>query len=187
MHRLCHGGSMVSPASLSHIFLLQPLAGHSAPSTRHKPRQPLWSGDSAYLWLPQAWDCRQGTGKGGDRPLMSTPLLSVLQIFGDYYHFRHSGVVKRSLSPHQPWHSRLAREPQVRAVGAMPAGAGFGSGHLHCHVSQYPAQDGLSCRKPSPGTESLGRARWEPGMCLAGAGISSASSTGLWAAVIIES
>ncbi|NWT49075.1 FURIN protein, partial [Chroicocephalus maculipennis] len=41
-------------------------------------------------------------------------LLSLLQIFGDYYHFRHSGVVKRSLSPHQPWHSRLAREPQVQ-------------------------------------------------------------------------
>ncbi|NWU88560.1 FURIN protein, partial [Upupa epops] len=35
-------------------------------------------------------------------------------IFGDYYHFRHHGVVKRSLSPHQPWHSRLAREPQVQ-------------------------------------------------------------------------
>ncbi|NXD31785.1 FURIN protein, partial [Spelaeornis formosus] len=35
-------------------------------------------------------------------------------IFGDYYHFRHRGVVKRSLSPHQPWHSRLAREPQVQ-------------------------------------------------------------------------
>ncbi|KAM6119639.1 LOW QUALITY PROTEIN: furin [Pterocles gutturalis] len=35
-------------------------------------------------------------------------------IFGDYYHFRHSGVVKRSLLPHQPWHNRLAREPQVQ-------------------------------------------------------------------------
>ncbi|NXS14913.1 FURIN protein, partial [Neodrepanis coruscans] len=35
-------------------------------------------------------------------------------IFGDYYHFRHRGVVKRSLSPHQSWHSRLAREPQVQ-------------------------------------------------------------------------
>ncbi|NWW05943.1 FURIN protein, partial [Oreocharis arfaki] len=35
-------------------------------------------------------------------------------IFGDYYHFRHRGVVKRSLSPHQPWHGRLAREPQVQ-------------------------------------------------------------------------
>ncbi|PKU27663.1 furin [Limosa lapponica baueri] len=45
---------------------------------------------------------------------MSILLFSRLQIFGDYYHFRHSGVVKRSLSPHQPWHSRLAREPQVQ-------------------------------------------------------------------------
>lgn len=39
--------------------------------------------------------------------------IALLQIFGDYYHFRHRGVVKRSLSPHQPWHSRLAREPKV--------------------------------------------------------------------------
>uniref|UniRef100_A0A669PKV4 furin n=1 Tax=Phasianus colchicus TaxID=9054 RepID=A0A669PKV4_PHACC len=39
--------------------------------------------------------------------------LNLGPIFGDYYHFQHRGVVKRSLSPHQPWHSRLAREPQV--------------------------------------------------------------------------
>ncbi|NWZ86633.1 FURIN protein, partial [Poecile atricapillus] len=40
--------------------------------------------------------------------------LNLGPIFGDYYHFQHRGVVKRSLSPHQPWHSRLAREPQVQ-------------------------------------------------------------------------
>lgn len=36
------------------------------------------------------------------------------QIFGDYYHFWHRAVTKRSLSPHRPRHSRLQREPQVK-------------------------------------------------------------------------
>nr|XP_060611444.1 furin [Anolis sagrei ordinatus]XP_060611445.1 furin [Anolis sagrei ordinatus]XP_060611446.1 furin [Anolis sagrei ordinatus] len=35
------------------------------------------------------------------------------QIIGDYYHFSHRAVAKRSLSPHRSWHSALAREPQV--------------------------------------------------------------------------
>ncbi|KAM4826414.1 furin isoform 2-T7 [Thomomys bottae] len=35
------------------------------------------------------------------------------QIFGDYYHFRHRAVTKRSLSPHRLRHSRLKREPRV--------------------------------------------------------------------------
>ncbi|NXI73356.1 FURIN protein, partial [Anseranas semipalmata] len=48
-----------------------------------------------------------------DRLARKHGFLNLGPIFGDYYHFRHSGVVKRSLSPHQPWHSRLAREPQV--------------------------------------------------------------------------
>ncbi|XP_030620829.1 furin (paired basic amino acid cleaving enzyme) a [Chanos chanos] len=34
-------------------------------------------------------------------------------IFGDYYHFRHRRVVKRSLSEHRGTHLRLHREPQV--------------------------------------------------------------------------
>ncbi|KPP77975.1 hypothetical protein Z043_102558, partial [Scleropages formosus] len=36
-----------------------------------------------------------------------------LQVFGDYYHFRHRAVVKRSLSTHQGVHVRLQKEPQV--------------------------------------------------------------------------
>ncbi|NXX13839.1 FURIN protein, partial [Podargus strigoides] len=51
-----------------------------------------------------------------DRLARKHGFLNLGPIFGDYYHFRHSGVVKRSLSPHQPWHSRLAREPQVQWV-----------------------------------------------------------------------
>ncbi|NWS44275.1 FURIN protein, partial [Probosciger aterrimus] len=49
-----------------------------------------------------------------DRLARKHGFLNLGPIFGDYYHFRHSAVVKRSLSPHQPWHSRLAREPQVQ-------------------------------------------------------------------------
>ncbi|NXL27817.1 FURIN protein, partial [Glaucidium brasilianum] len=49
-----------------------------------------------------------------DRLARKHGFLNLGPIFGDYYHFRHSGVVKRSLSPHQSWHSRLAREPQVQ-------------------------------------------------------------------------
>uniref|UniRef100_A0A8B9TFL4 furin n=1 Tax=Anas platyrhynchos TaxID=8839 RepID=A0A8B9TFL4_ANAPL len=48
-----------------------------------------------------------------DRLARKHGFLNLGPIFGDYYHFRHRGVVKRSLSPHQPWHSRLARELQV--------------------------------------------------------------------------
>ncbi|XP_026786123.1 furin (paired basic amino acid cleaving enzyme) a [Pangasianodon hypophthalmus] len=35
-------------------------------------------------------------------------------IFGEYYHFRHRRVVKRSLSQHRGTHIRLHREPQVK-------------------------------------------------------------------------
>ncbi|XP_076847862.1 furin (paired basic amino acid cleaving enzyme) b isoform X2 [Brachyhypopomus gauderio] len=34
-------------------------------------------------------------------------------VFGDYYHFQHRSVVKRSLSGHRSVHVRLHREPQV--------------------------------------------------------------------------
>ncbi|XP_051947682.1 furin-1-like [Xyrauchen texanus] len=34
-------------------------------------------------------------------------------VFGDYYHFRHRAVVKRSLSEHRETHVRLHTEPQV--------------------------------------------------------------------------
>lgn len=35
------------------------------------------------------------------------------QVFGDYYHFRHRTVVKRSLSEHRGTHIRLHTDPQV--------------------------------------------------------------------------
>uniref|UniRef100_A0AAY4CEH5 Peptidase S8 pro-domain domain-containing protein n=1 Tax=Denticeps clupeoides TaxID=299321 RepID=A0AAY4CEH5_9TELE len=37
-------------------------------------------------------------------------------VFGDYYHFRHHRVVKRSLSDHRGLHARLQGEPQVKCV-----------------------------------------------------------------------
>ncbi|XP_070619644.1 furin isoform X2 [Erythrolamprus reginae] len=39
--------------------------------------------------------------------------LNLGPIIGDYYHFSHRAVAKRSLSPHRSWHSSLSREPQV--------------------------------------------------------------------------
>ncbi|XP_033022307.1 furin [Lacerta agilis] len=39
--------------------------------------------------------------------------LNMGPIVGDYYHFHHRGVAKRSLSPHRSHHSYLGREPQV--------------------------------------------------------------------------
>lgn len=39
-----------------------------------------------------------------------------VQVFGDYYHFRHHAVEKRALSGHRGMHVRLHKEPQVRAL-----------------------------------------------------------------------
>lgn len=56
-----------------------------------------------------------------DRWKAQLSLPALLQIFGDYYHFWHRAVTKRSLSPHRLRHSRLQREPQVSAAPAPPA------------------------------------------------------------------
>lgn len=57
---------------------------------------------------------------GTDRWKAQLSLPALLQIFGDYYHFWHRAVTKRSLSPHRLRHSRLQREPQVSAALAPP-------------------------------------------------------------------
>lgn len=57
---------------------------------------------------------------GTDRWKAQLSLPALLQIFGDYYHFWHRAVTKRSLSPHLPRHNRLQREPQVSAAPAPP-------------------------------------------------------------------
>lgn len=49
-----------------------------------------------------------------DRLARKHGFLNQGQIFGDYYHFWHRAVTKRSLSPHRLQHSRLQREPQVQ-------------------------------------------------------------------------
>lgn len=107
----------------------------------------------------QPWGagCWEGRNRGGCA-LASILLLSLLQIFGDYYHFRHRGVVKRSLSPHQPWHSRLAREPQVGAAWRPAAGQG-GSDRRALAVAQGP---GTLAWRPEPCTMGA----W-PGGCRA--------------------
>lgn len=62
-----------------------------------------------------------GWGWDTDRWKAQLSLPALLQIFGDYYHFWHRAVTKRSLSPHRPRHSRLQREPQVSVATALPA------------------------------------------------------------------
>lgn len=50
--------------------------------------------------------------------LIASPFVFV-QVFGDYYHFRHHAVVKRALSGHKGMHIRLQKEPQVRLLSAL--------------------------------------------------------------------
>lgn len=46
--------------------------------------------------------------------VISLPLSFVfLQVFGDYYHFRHHAVERRALSGHKGMHIKLQKEPQV--------------------------------------------------------------------------
>ena len=42
-----------------------------------------------------------------------------VQVFGDYYHFRHHAVEKRALTSHKGMHIRLQKEPQVRLLSAL--------------------------------------------------------------------
>lgn len=49
-----------------------------------------------------------------DRVARKHGFVNLGQIFGDYYHFWHRAVTKRSLSPHRLRHSRLQREPQIQ-------------------------------------------------------------------------
>uniref|UniRef100_A0A8B9RGT0 Furin (paired basic amino acid cleaving enzyme) a n=1 Tax=Astyanax mexicanus TaxID=7994 RepID=A0A8B9RGT0_ASTMX len=53
-------------------------------------------------------------------------------IFGDYYHFRHRRVVKRSLSEHRGTHIRLHREPQV----CFPQSVMYNSNHRDLNVKE---------------------------------------------------
>lgn len=50
--------------------------------------------------------------------LIASPIVFV-QVFGDYYHFRHHAVEKRALSDHKGMHIRLLKEPQVRLLSAL--------------------------------------------------------------------
>uniref|UniRef100_A0A8D0GT42 furin n=1 Tax=Sphenodon punctatus TaxID=8508 RepID=A0A8D0GT42_SPHPU len=62
-------------------------------------------------------------------------------IFGDYYHFCHRAVAKRSLSPHRSRHLRLAREPQVSLLSP--------------HRAAPPRPEYLTTRAYSPGHHGL--------------------------------
>ena len=45
--------------------------------------------------------------------------LVFVQVFGDYYHFRHHAVEKRALSGHRGMHIRLEKEQQVRLLSVL--------------------------------------------------------------------
>lgn len=50
--------------------------------------------------------------------LIASPFMSV-QVFGDYYHFRHHAVEKRALSGHRGTHNRLEKEPKVKLLSVL--------------------------------------------------------------------
>lgn len=92
-------------------FLLGPGQGPDAHHPACHPEPPLATG------CPPPPLASPGT----DRWKAQLSLPALLQIFGDYYHFWHRAVTKRSLSPHRLRHNRLQREPQVSAAPAPPA------------------------------------------------------------------
>lgn len=55
----------------------------------------------------------EGGAEEADRIAQKHGFVSHGQVFGDYYHFQHRGVVRRSLSSHRGVHVRLHTEPQV--------------------------------------------------------------------------
>uniref|UniRef100_A0A8C9U4R0 Furin, paired basic amino acid cleaving enzyme n=1 Tax=Scleropages formosus TaxID=113540 RepID=A0A8C9U4R0_SCLFO len=54
-----------------------------------------------------------GGAEEADKIAQKHGFVNLGNVFGDYYHFRHRAVVKRSLSTHQGVHVRLQKEPQV--------------------------------------------------------------------------
>ncbi|MBN3308952.1 furin-1 [Amia ocellicauda] len=55
-----------------------------------------------------------GGAEEADRIARKHGFINHGNIFGDYYHFQHHAVAKRSLSHHQSRHVRLHKEPQVK-------------------------------------------------------------------------
>ncbi|XP_061100380.1 furin (paired basic amino acid cleaving enzyme) a isoform X2 [Conger conger] len=54
-----------------------------------------------------------GGAEEADRIARKHGFINHGHVFGDYYHFRHRGVVKRSTSSHRGTHVKLHQEPQV--------------------------------------------------------------------------
>ncbi len=72
-------------------------------------------------WCAHECLCEHGVLSG--HPVAAGELIAFpfvfVQVFGDYYHFRHHAVEKRALSGHRGMHIRLQKEPQVRLVSAL--------------------------------------------------------------------
>ncbi|XP_062869145.1 furin (paired basic amino acid cleaving enzyme) a [Trichomycterus rosablanca] len=89
-------------ASLLLVKLLTLLTSKPAPS----------QGQNVYT---NSWAVHVGGGEEeADRIAQKHNFVNLGKIFGEYYHFRHRRVVKRSLSEHRGTHVRLHREPQVK-------------------------------------------------------------------------
>ncbi|XP_042179170.1 furin isoform X1 [Oncorhynchus tshawytscha] len=58
----------------------------------------------------------EGGPQEADRIARKHGFINHGNVFGDYYHFRHHTVVKKSLSGHRGTYVRLQKEPQVRWV-----------------------------------------------------------------------
>lgn len=73
--------------------------------------------------LACAHECLGEHGALSGRPVAAGELIAFpfvfVQVFGDYYHFRHHAVEKRALSGHRGMHIKLQKEPQVRLVSAL--------------------------------------------------------------------
>nr|XP_023670000.1 furin-1-like isoform X1 [Paramormyrops kingsleyae]XP_023670001.1 furin-1-like isoform X1 [Paramormyrops kingsleyae]XP_023670002.1 furin-1-like isoform X1 [Paramormyrops kingsleyae]XP_023670003.1 furin-1-like isoform X1 [Paramormyrops kingsleyae]XP_023670004.1 furin-1-like isoform X1 [Paramormyrops kingsleyae]XP_023670005.1 furin-1-like isoform X1 [Paramormyrops kingsleyae]XP_023670007.1 furin-1-like isoform X1 [Paramormyrops kingsleyae]XP_023670008.1 furin-1-like isoform X1 [Paramormyrops len=54
-----------------------------------------------------------GGAEAADQIAQKHGLVNLGNVFGDYYHFKHRGVVKRSLSVHRGTHVKLQKDPQV--------------------------------------------------------------------------
>uniref|UniRef100_A0AAQ4PQG8 P/Homo B domain-containing protein n=1 Tax=Gasterosteus aculeatus aculeatus TaxID=481459 RepID=A0AAQ4PQG8_GASAC len=93
--------------------------------------------------------------------LIASPFMSV-QVFGDYYHFRHHAVEKRSLSGHRGTHIRLEKEPKVKLLSVLcfslnvvtdvveAHSLSLNPQHIHIYSASWgPEDDGKSLDGPA--------------------------------------
>uniref|UniRef100_A0A8C7XXT1 Furin (paired basic amino acid cleaving enzyme) b n=1 Tax=Oryzias sinensis TaxID=183150 RepID=A0A8C7XXT1_9TELE len=82
-----------------------------------------WTGFVLLKWTDAAevytnsWAVQiSGGPEEADRIAREHGFINHGNVFGDYYHFRHHAVKRRSLSSHKGMHSKLQEEPKVRLL-----------------------------------------------------------------------